>query len=164
MRSPTCFSLRTDTICSSWESICFLRKNASDQAHATNFELEIHTKWIMQTKPRLRDHKISYFYIMNFSTADTTKLKKYFEGRPIKRAYLFGSRSRNEERKGSDVDILVELDHSKPIGMKFFTFQLELQQLLKTKVDLVSTEGISKYVKIFVDRDMQLIYERGDDR
>jgi predicted nucleotidyltransferase len=87
-------------------------------------------------------------------------LKNYFSGRPIKKAYLFGSYSRNEADEDSDVDILVELDHTEPIGMKFFSFQEELEQILKKKVDLVSYEGLSRHVKPFVDKDKVLIYER----
>ena len=81
---------------------------------------------------------------------------------PCEKAYLFGSYSRNAASADSDVDILVELDHSSPIGMKFFAYQIELEELLKMKVDLVSSEGLSKYVKPLVDKDKKLIYERTD--
>ena len=73
---------------------------------------------------------------------------------------MFGSYSRNEPDENSDIDILVELDHAAPIGMQFFTYAEGLQNLLKTKVDIVSDEGISKYVKAFIDQDKILIYER----
>lgn len=76
---------------------------------------------------------------------------------------MFGSSARNEAVPGSDIDILVELDHSQPIGMKFFLYQMELEELLKTKVDLISAEGLSKYVKPLVDKDKILIYERAAD-
>ena len=49
---------------------------------------------------------------------------------------------------------------STPIGMQFFTYSDSLQALLKRKVDVVTDEGLSKYVKSFVDRDKVLIYER----
>ena len=87
-------------------------------------------------------------------------LQHYFAERPVKKAYLFGSYSRNEADVNSDLDILVELDHTNPIGMKFFAYQFELEDLLKMKVDLVSAEGLSKHVKPFVDKDKILIYER----
>jgi len=89
-----------------------------------------------------------------------SKIQHFFADRQVKRAYLFGSHSRNDANTNSDVDILVELDHSTPIGMKFFAYQLELEDLLKMKVDLVSSEGLSKYVRPFVDKDKILIYER----
>lgn len=87
-------------------------------------------------------------------------IKNFFSGRPVKKAYVFGSYSRNEADENSDIDILVELDHTTPIGMKFFSYQDELEQILNKKVDLVSYEGLSKYVKPFIDKDKVLIYER----
>jgi hypothetical protein len=45
--------------------------------------------------------------------------------------------------------------------MIFFTYQLELEELLKRKVDLVSSQGLSRHIKPFVDRDKILIYEGG---
>ena len=97
---------------------------------------------------------------MQLSSQHIGLLQHYFAERPVKKAYLFGSYSRDEAKANSDLDILVELDHSTPIGMKFFAYQIELEQLLKMKVDLVSSEGLSKYVKPFVDEDKILIYER----
>ena len=97
---------------------------------------------------------------MNLSNNHKLILQQYFADKPVKRAYLFGSSARNEAKKNSDLDILVELDHSKPIGMKFFIYHQELEELLKVKVDLVSSEGLSKYIKPFVEKDKILIYER----
>lgn len=87
-------------------------------------------------------------------------IKKYFAGQPVFKAYLFGSQSRNEANENSDIDILVELDHSNPIGLRFVTMQLDLENLLHSKVDLVSANGVSKYVVPFIERDKQLIYAR----
>ncbi len=98
---------------------------------------------------------------MNLSAADTITLQQFFSDKPVKRAFLFGSYSRGTAiSEASDIDILIELDHSTPIGMKIFTYQLELEKLLHTKVDLVSSEGISKYVRPIIDKDKILIYER----
>ncbi|MFZ1659127.1 MAG: nucleotidyltransferase family protein [Flavobacteriales bacterium] len=59
---------------------------------------------------------------------------------PIRSLALFGSVSRNEDRPGSDVDVLVEF--SEPVGMQFIRLAEELQMLLGRKVDLVSRGGI----------------------
>jgi predicted nucleotidyltransferase len=88
------------------------------------------------------------------------KIKKFFEDKPVIRAYVFGSHARGEETKESDIDILVDLDHSTPVGLKFYTMQAELEELLRTKVDLISTNGISKYIKPYIEKDKKLIYER----
>ncbi|MFA5804233.1 MAG: nucleotidyltransferase domain-containing protein [Melioribacteraceae bacterium] len=55
------------------------------------------------------------------------KIANCFRNKPVKRAYLFGSALRNEEDEQSDIDILVELDYSKPIGLGFVRMQFELE-------------------------------------
>ncbi|MEO6850379.1 MAG: nucleotidyltransferase domain-containing protein [Mucilaginibacter sp.] len=97
---------------------------------------------------------------MELSKRHIKTIKQFFSGLPVKKAYLFGSYSRNEADANSDIDILVELDHSSPIGMQYFTYADKLQGLLKKKVDIVSDEGLSKYVKPFIDKEKVLIYER----
>jgi len=54
----------------------------------------------------------------------------------------------------------VELDHSAPIGMQFFTYQDELEELLKRKIDLVTSEGLSRFIRPIIDKEKILIYER----
>ncbi|GAA4441400.1 nucleotidyltransferase family protein [Ravibacter arvi] len=97
---------------------------------------------------------------MKLSKKNIEALKSYFSSKPVKRAYLFGSYSRGEAKATSDVDILVELDHTHPIGLRFFQFKDELQELLARKVDLISEEGLSVHVRPFVVKDRILIYER----
>ena len=97
---------------------------------------------------------------MQLSSNDIQIVKDYFSGQPVIKAYLFGSYSRDEADNNSDIDILVDLDYSKHIGLGFITMQSELQQKLKKKIDLVSSNGVSKYIKPFIDKDKVLIYER----
>lgn len=88
------------------------------------------------------------------------KINRFFRNKPVLRAYLFGSEARNDENENSDIDILVELDYSIPIGLEFVRMQLELEELLKKKVDLISTGGLSKYIQPFIDNEKTLIYEK----
>ena len=54
---------------------------------------------------------------------------------------IFGSVSRGEEKKSSDVDILVEF--SKPLGMfKFIELEEYLGKLIGKKVDLVTKKAL----------------------
>ena len=62
--------------------------------------------------------------------------------------------------KKSDIDILVDLDYSQKIGLKFIQMKLDLEKLLNNQVDLVSTNGLSKYIKPLVDVEKRLIYEK----
>lgn len=97
---------------------------------------------------------------MALSKHDTNLLREYFSDKPVKRVYLFGSYARNTAVKGSsDIDILLELDYSKPIGMKFFSYQRELEDILHNKVDVVTSDGLSKYVQPYIEKDKILIYE-----
>lgn len=97
---------------------------------------------------------------MQLSAKDIQIVKDYFSGQPVIKAYLFGSFSRNEAGNDSDVDILVDLDYSKHIGLGFITMQSELQQKLQKKIDLVSSKAVSKFIQPFIDKDKVLIYER----
>ncbi|MEX1131614.1 MAG: nucleotidyltransferase domain-containing protein [Flavobacteriales bacterium] len=87
-------------------------------------------------------------------------LRSFFAELPVKKAYVFGSFARGEADEASDLDLLLELDHSRPIGWDFYGWWDELELLLKRKVDLVTDKGLSKHVKPFVDRDKTLIYAR----
>lgn len=96
-------------------------------------------------------------------TLDNKKIetiKHYFETRPVLKAYLFGSYVRNDADNQSDIDILVDLDYTQKIGLQFIQMKIDLEKLLNTKVDLVSSNGLSKYIKPLVDNEKQLIYAR----
>jgi len=97
---------------------------------------------------------------MQLSPKDIQAIKTYFSGKPVIKAYLFGSYSRNEAEDSSDVDILVDLDYSRHIGLGFVQMQDDLQQKLQKKIDLVSSNAISKYLRPFIEQDKVLIYER----
>ena len=63
----------------------------------------------------------------------------------IKRAGIFGSYARGEAKKNSDIDILVK--PTKNMGFKFAGLEIQLTKKLKKKVDLVSYNGLSPYLK-----------------
>ena len=93
--------------------------------------------------------------MMNKTIAD------YFKTQPVLKAWLFGSYSRNEQKPWSDVDILVELDKEKPIGLlKFAGIICDLEDLIGHKVDLVEEGTLKPYAVDSVNRDKKLIYER----
>ena len=97
---------------------------------------------------------------MNISEKTINVIQKYFKDKPIFKAFVFGSFARGDADSNSDYDILVELDYSKKIGMEFIQMQVDLADLLKRNVDLVSDKSLSKYIRPFVDNDKILIYER----
>jgi uncharacterized protein len=88
------------------------------------------------------------------------KLKHFFKDKPVFRVYLFGSSVTGKSTNDSDIDILVELDHSQAIGLLFIKMKFEIEELLDNKVDLVTDTSLSKYIRPFVERERYLIYER----
>ncbi len=94
---------------------------------------------------------------------EATKLdtiKAYFRTQPVLKAYLFGSYVQGVADELSDIDIIVDLDYSQKIGLGFIQMQIDLEKLLQRKVDLVSSNGLSKYIKPKIDSEKKLIYAR----
>lgn len=91
------------------------------------------------------------------------KFQAYFATQPIERAYLFGSCSRGEETKYSDVDVMVTYDPSQRISLlRVSNIMLELQQIAKRKVDLAEVGYIKPFALPNVEKDKMLIYERAN--
>lgn len=91
----------------------------------------------------------------------TKTIAEYFKTQPVLKAWIFGSYSRGEQTKDSDVDIIVLLDKSRPIGLKFFGMWNDLEELLGRKVDLVSEGTLLPFAQQSAEKDKILIYERG---
>ena len=85
---------------------------------------------------------------------------KYFRNKPVLKAYIFGSVAKGEANIESDIDILVDLDYSQRIGLLFIQMKIDLENLLHKKVDLVSSNGLSPYIKPHIEKEKLLIYER----
>ena len=89
----------------------------------------------------------------------TKLIADYFKTQPVLKAWIFGSYSRGEETSDSDVDILIIPD--KGVGLfKLSGMHLDLQDLLKVRVDLVTEKGLMDFARPSVDNDKILIYER----
>lgn len=95
------------------------------------------------------------------STSDIKLLLSgYFKDKPVNKVWLFGSYARGEENTDSDIDLMIDLDHSQPVGLKFFGMWNDLESLLGRDVDLVTEEGLADYARDSYNRDKILIYER----
>lgn len=89
------------------------------------------------------------------------KIQAYLAGQPVKRAWLFGSCSRGEERPGSDIDILVQYaDDERVTLLTISRIATALGKLLKRTVDLVEADCLLPFATESVQRDKILIYER----
>ena len=88
-------------------------------------------------------------------------IQDYFRGEPVNKAWLFGSFSRMEERPDSDIDILVDLDHTVPIGLlQYAGMANALEGIVGRKIDLVAEGSVKPFAKDSINQDKVLIYER----
>lgn len=87
-------------------------------------------------------------------------IKEYFKTQPVDKAWVFGSFSRGEECADSDIDILVSLIPGTHLGLKFFSMNIELEQLLNRPVDLVIEGDLLPFAEATVNHDKILIYAR----
>jgi uncharacterized protein len=97
---------------------------------------------------------------MNLDNTKLETIKEYFRTQPVLKAYLFGSYVRGNADNQSDIDILVDLDYTQRIGLGFVQMQIDLERILLTKVDLVSSNSLSKHIKPIIDNEKELIYAR----
>lgn len=78
-----------------------------------------------------------------------------FEKYYVDKIGYFGSFSRYEQTKDSDIDILVSF--KKPIGWEFFDLQEFLENELKLKVDLVSEKALKEQLRQVILKSVKYI-------
>jgi predicted nucleotidyltransferase len=80
--------------------------------------------------------------ILKLLKKNKSRLKKF----GVHSISLFGSLAKNQARKRSDIDLLVEF--SKPVGLfEFARLKLYLEELLGRKVDLVTPQALRKELR-----------------
>ena len=72
---------------------------------------------------------------------------------------LYGSYSRGDQKQGSDIDLLVSFDKT-PGLIKLIGLEQKMSDILGVKVDLVTKQGLSKYVKPYIQDDLKVIYAK----
>ncbi|HEV7347965.1 nucleotidyltransferase family protein [Telluribacter sp.] len=89
------------------------------------------------------------------------KIVDYLRDTPVQKAYVFGSYARNEQTADSDVDLLLDFAPDAMVSLFDLGRILEdLKDLLGKDVDLVTEDGMSPYLRPFIERDKKLIYEK----
>ncbi|MFH1711157.1 MAG: nucleotidyltransferase family protein [Nanoarchaeota archaeon] len=96
-------------------------------------------------KEDMADNKLNVRKKSNELDKIIPKIKEILKSNRVKKAGIFGSYATGEQKKDSDIDILVE--PPKGIGFGFVGIQFELENKLKIKVDLVSYNGLSPYLR-----------------
>ncbi len=63
----------------------------------------------------------------------------------VKQIGLFGSFSDDSYTEDSDIDLLVEFE--KPIGWKYFSLEMYLENIFGRKIDLVTKNALKEQIK-----------------
>jgi len=63
----------------------------------------------------------------------------------VSRIGLFGSFSDDSYNENSDIDLLVEFE--KPIGWRYFSLEIYLENVFKRKIDLVTKNALKEQIK-----------------
>ena len=88
-------------------------------------------------------------------------MQKYLTGIPVLRAWVFGSFARGEETPESDLDLLVDYDHSSNVSLlDIVRYKKQLEKLIGRDVDLVENGYLKPFAVPSVERDKYLVYER----
>ncbi|MFY9609642.1 MAG: nucleotidyltransferase family protein, partial [Blastocatellia bacterium] len=70
---------------------------------------------------------------------------------------LFGSFARNEQTPESDLDVLVEFDPLLKTFDNFMKVSLLLEDLCDRRVDLVTTESLSPYLRPHIVSEVEYV-------
>ena len=74
---------------------------------------------------------------------------------------IFGSFVRGEQRKKSDIDMLIKFkEGSNMTLLDVIRIEREFRKIFKRKVDLVTDGALSKYIKDEVINSVKVIYEK----
>jgi len=76
-------------------------------------------------------------------------LKKY----GVKKIGLFGSFVRGEQKKGSDIDFLVEFEE--PDFDNFMDLAFFLEDLFSRKVELITNGSLSPYILPYIEKEIK---------
>ena len=78
----------------------------------------------------------------------------------IRKASVFGSVSRGEERPDSDVDLLVELGPESMDLIEYIGLKHKLEDTLDKDVDLVTEGNINRHMEPYIRPELKIIYEQ----
>ncbi len=89
---------------------------------------------------------------------DRDKIAAFCRRHGIRRLGLFGSVLRDDFRRDSDVDVLVEFQPGSRTGLAFFDMQDELSEIIGRAVDLNTPGFLGPQIREQVLRGIQDVY------
>lgn len=71
----------------------------------------------------------------------------------VKKAGIFGSYARGEEKTDSDIDILIDVGGRKFSLLDLVSLEMELEKRMGKKIDLLTYAGINSHLKEYILKD-----------
>jgi hypothetical protein len=75
----------------------------------------------------------------------------------ISRVGIFGSFIRGEQRKNSDVDLLIEFEPEEKTYRNLLNFAELAESFLGRNVEVLTEKGMSIYLKPYIDREIEYV-------
>ncbi len=96
----------------------------------------------------------------HFSPETKEKIAELCKKNKVRELSLFGSRARGDNGPDSDYDLLVDFRTDSNIDLfDYARMQVDLEELIGTKVDLVEKAGLKPLIRDAVLAEAQSIYE-----
>lgn len=77
----------------------------------------------------------------------------------ISAIYLFGSYARGEEKKSSDLDLLIQYTKGSKLSLfDHVKIQKKLSEECNKDIDLIEKGSVNKYLKKYVNKDLDRVY------
>lgn len=79
--------------------------------------------------------------------------------RGVSHAAIFGSTSRGEDTRDSDIDVLIELDNDRPMGIfEYARLKLYIDEILEGNSDVVNRGTLKPLLRDSILRDALIVF------
>ena len=108
---------------------------------------------------KLVEEEACYNEIMGNIVLDNAKLEDVCKNYQVEFLGVFGSVARGEDTRDSDVDVLVRFSPQVKIGyFKLYDIEQEIAQSFGRKIDLITQDALSPYIKDRVYSNLKTLY------
>jgi predicted nucleotidyltransferase len=91
--------------------------------------------------------------VLNILLSHRQEIEKF----GVKRIGLFGSFAKGKQKEKSDVDLFVEFIHGRKKFKNFIHLAFFLEDLLHRKVELITPESLSPYLKPYILKEIKYV-------
>ncbi len=90
---------------------------------------------------------------------NSEEIKKLLIQNSVLMLGVFGSAARGEETEDSDIDLLVKFSENQSL-LSVIKLERELEKILGRKIDLVTEQSISPYLRDIILNELKIVYKK----